>query len=255
MNNTSANTIATKEAVSCPQDVIAKSSNALVHGIYASDLVLPWESEEDLEQLHKDLVTEWTPEGRLEEETVLDLTRLRWRKHRVMRSSQMAVRNDPLVTQLEASGVESWSDAMNFLKAKGSTDDRVMDEAQSTLEELKKAVKNASEMMTVKDKNTQEIYSKIEFIESMFNKHVMPVYQKAFEKVFTKDARPDGTNLGIRNPINVVEAVYCPSYLERILKLEASLDTRIDKTLNRLTTLKEYKRFAKPETPKQIGNS
>ena len=51
-----------------------------------------------------------------------------------------------------------------------------------------------------------------------------------------------------------VEAVYCPSYLERIVRLEASLDARIDKTLSRLSAIKEYKRLAKENAPKQIAS-
>ena len=121
-----------------PNAIVAKPKNALVHGMYAADLVLSWESKEDLERLHQDLVAEWAPEGRMEEETVLDLTRVRWLKHRVMRSSQMAVSSDPLVAELEASGVKTWSEAVDFLKAKAAADDGVMDEARKTLVELQR---------------------------------------------------------------------------------------------------------------------
>jgi hypothetical protein len=240
-------------ADSSPKVVVAQPKNALVHGIYATDLVQPWESEEDLERLHQDLVEEWAPEGRMEEETVLDLTRLRWLKHRVMRSSQMAVRSDPLVRELEASGAKTWSQAVSFLKDKAAADDGVMGEARETLALLKDAVKKASAMMTVQDKNTHEIFSKVEGIQTMFLKQVLPVYGKAFEKVYGKESRNE-IEKTITVPLNAVEATYCPSYLERIVRLEASLDARIDKTLNRLSTLKEYKRLAKSRTPKQIAS-
>ena len=236
-----------------PNAVVAQPKNALVHGIYATDLVLPWESKEDLERLHQDLVAEWAPEGRMEEETVLDLTRVRWLKHRVMRSSQMAVRRDPLVTELEASGVKTWSEAVDFLKAKAAADDGVMDEARKTFVELQLALKNASAMMTADDRDTHKIYTKVETMHTVFEKFMMPVYGKAYEKVYGKEGENQKVEKTAPVPLNAVEAVYCPSYLERIVRLEASLDARIDKTLNRLSTLKEYKRLAKSRTPKQIA--
>jgi hypothetical protein len=45
-----------------------RNKNALVHGVYAEDVLLPWESREDLEKLLADLREEFGPDGRMEEE-------------------------------------------------------------------------------------------------------------------------------------------------------------------------------------------
>ena len=55
-----------------------RNRNALVHGLYAKDVLLPWDSKEDFERLHEDLKAEFCPNGRDEEEAVLHLTFLHW---------------------------------------------------------------------------------------------------------------------------------------------------------------------------------
>ena len=49
----------------------------------------------------------------------------------------------------------------------------------------------------------------------------------------------------IQNPAMLIEQAYHPDYLEKLVRLEASIDARIDKILQRLMSLKEYKRIAK----------
>ena len=78
--------------------------NALVHGLYASDIVMPWESTEDFEKLWRDLKEEWLPIGRQEYETVLSLAHMNWLKHRLMRTTQIAFRRDPFLSELQKQG-------------------------------------------------------------------------------------------------------------------------------------------------------
>ena len=59
-----------------------RSRNALVHGIYSRDLLLPWDSKDEFEKLHYDLQAEFSPRGRAEDEAVLDLAVLHWQKRR-----------------------------------------------------------------------------------------------------------------------------------------------------------------------------
>ena len=51
------------------------------------------------------------------------------------------------------------------------------------------------------------------------------------------------------NPSTLVEQAYHPDYLEKLVRLEASIDARIDKILQRLMTLKEYKRIVRESRP------
>jgi hypothetical protein len=60
-------------------------NNAITHGAYAEDLILPHERAEEFELLHRGLIEEWKPIGTLEQDTVLTLANCIWLKRRVER--------------------------------------------------------------------------------------------------------------------------------------------------------------------------
>ena len=53
-----------------------KISPALKHGAYSEAVLLPGEDPAEFEELHRGLIEELTPNGRLEEETVAAIARL-----------------------------------------------------------------------------------------------------------------------------------------------------------------------------------
>jgi hypothetical protein len=55
-------------------------SPALKHGAYSEAALLPGEDPAEFEELHRDLIAEFTPNGRFEEETVATIARLMWRR-------------------------------------------------------------------------------------------------------------------------------------------------------------------------------
>jgi hypothetical protein len=235
-----------------PSGRTPSSKNALVHGLYASDIVLKCESEEDFQHLWRELKMEWIPQGRQEYETVLSIARCNWLKHRLMRSTQIAFRRDPFLAELEKAGANTWADVSRLMDEKATAEDGLMAEVKATLAELKTATKNASALMTASDPNSMEIYRKIETVHDLFIRCHADVYQKAFDKVYRRNPGVDPNEPGVtfsevysRNPSTLIEQAYHPDYLEKLVRLEASIDARIDKLLQRLMTLKEYKRLAK----------
>jgi hypothetical protein len=60
-------------------------NNAITHGAYAENLILPGESIREFKLLHRGLIDEWKPLGALEEDTVLTLAQCIWLKRRVDR--------------------------------------------------------------------------------------------------------------------------------------------------------------------------
>jgi hypothetical protein len=62
-----------------------RKKNALAHGIYGKDILLPWESRKDFEKLLADLRDDFRPVGRMQNDIVFDLAHLRWQKYRVRR--------------------------------------------------------------------------------------------------------------------------------------------------------------------------
>jgi hypothetical protein len=59
-----------------------RQHNALKHGAFTDELILFGESQKDFDELHNGCVKEFGPCGRMEEEPVLDIAKLRWRKRR-----------------------------------------------------------------------------------------------------------------------------------------------------------------------------
>ena len=227
--------------------------NALVHGLYASDIVMPWESKEDFEQLWRELKQEWLPFGRQEFETVLSLAHMNWLKHRLMRTTQIAFRRDPFLSELQKQGVKTWADVSNFMEQKATEEDTLQTEVMATVKELKNAVQQASKLMNASNPQTLEIYRTIETVHELYFKNCLPVYQKAFDKLYRKKPNaPDPNQPGVKlsdvydeNPATLIEQAYHPDYLEKLVRLEASIDARIDKILHRLMAMKEYKRIVK----------
>jgi len=57
-----------------------KIRSALKHGGYSNTTLLPGEDRAAFEKLHKDLIAEFEPSGRLEEDIINTLARTMWRK-------------------------------------------------------------------------------------------------------------------------------------------------------------------------------
>ena len=85
------------------------SKNALSHGVYSSEVVLPWENEQDFKDLLEELRDELFPNGRSEEEAVFDLACLHWKKRRLNIGSQLAFRRDRDISALaDAGALNGW---------------------------------------------------------------------------------------------------------------------------------------------------
>ena len=83
------------------------NKTARSRGLTVGDLVLPWESKAEFEQLHQELRAEFSPEGRMEEDTVLDLVIARWRKYRLEKSKRAAALKNPFFIERMESKAKS----------------------------------------------------------------------------------------------------------------------------------------------------
>jgi hypothetical protein len=57
--------------------------SALKHGAFSRVLILPWESVAKFAELYGDLIAEWEPVGRTEQDAVLSIAKGIWRKRRM----------------------------------------------------------------------------------------------------------------------------------------------------------------------------
>src|SRR4051812_18074397 len=100
--------------------------NALVHGIYSRDVVLPWERRTEFDRLLCELREEWSPEGRMEEETVLDLAMQVWRKRRVSKLYAAQAHADPFAEEIAKTGLQSFSGIRKSLRSDARFDRQVI---------------------------------------------------------------------------------------------------------------------------------
>jgi hypothetical protein len=125
--------------------------NALSHGVYAQDLVLPWESEQDFVDLHKALRDELEPDGPAEEEAVLGVAGLYWKKRRLTIGSQLAYRRHPDAAALSKAGESGWSGIGEYLQPTsgklGSVSDALRSMAKSHASTLQSAFAKINEKL------------------------------------------------------------------------------------------------------------
>ena len=76
--------------------------NALKHGLYSKDVVLPWEDQEEFDELHLKYREEFNPEGAFEEDLVGQIAQLQWLKGRLWRHHHQRFTSDPIAEDLES---------------------------------------------------------------------------------------------------------------------------------------------------------
>jgi hypothetical protein len=151
----------------------SRSRNALVHGLYAKDVLLPWDSKDDFEKLHADLRAEFMPNGRAEEETVLDLTFLYWRKQTLWRMWQTAVIKDKFTRDILETNRKSWSGIRKRLRSAAWSERTLLGKVDaqqgkilSQIARLRKEIDATSDQQEVK-----LIEEKIKVLMGIVNKH------------------------------------------------------------------------------------
>ncbi len=194
-----------------------KNTNALVHGVYASDLIFPWEDRGDFEKLHADICAEFNPDGRLEEETVLDIAHLRWQKQRIRKMWHAATLQDPYVMELVQSGKKSYSGIRRYLREETMGSHSLVNSLLEILSDYTQQPTKVGRTLEKAGSEKADIDaegSKINAILSAMSDHVFALIQ-------TLQAGP--------NAERTLGQAYSPTYLEPILRLEAMIDAQIDK--------------------------
>jgi len=204
----------------------ARKRNALVHGLYARDIVLPWDCEEDFERLHRDLKMEFNPSGRAEEEAVLDLAVAHWNKQTLWRMRQSAVLKDPFASDIVETGRKSWRGVRKHLRtnSRGPVDiaESIFAGLRAEAQRVQREVEQTSDREKIKI-----LEDKMGTCVRLLADHAAP-----FLELMTH----------MPNAEKSFENAYAPESLEKLFRLEAALDARIAKILARLVGLKEFKR-------------
>ncbi len=205
------------------------SRNALVHGLYAKDIILPWDSRADFEKLHADLKAEFSPHGRSEEEVVLELAILYWQKHTLWRMRQAKILKDPFTQDIRQTDCNSWSEIRKSLRASAAETRSLQNSASEDLARLHSLVKKLHEQI---QESTDR--DEIKILEQKVDAHLRTITERGVPLLQIL--------MGIPTAEQAFDNAYPPESLEKIVRLEAMLDGRISKLLARLVALKEFKR-------------
>lgn len=215
----------------------AKSNQLLrMRGLSVRDVMLPWESKDEFKQLHRELTAELSPHGRMEEDIVLSVALLHWYKYRLVKMRRTAALKDPFIIELMESGKKSWSGVRKYLRAQDKAGTTISGAIGNAVSELIDYGKELIREQTNKGMEKEEVErneQKLSGVIKVIAEHAVPLLQAV-------DAAPSAEK--------TFEQAYSPEYLERLLKCEAAIDSRIDKLLGRLVSLKEYKRMYGAQT-------
>jgi hypothetical protein len=210
--------------------LVTSKQTVRIRGVSARDVVLPWESKDEFEQLYQELTAELSPHGRMEQDIVFDVAILRLRKYRLLKMKRIAELKDPFFIELMQSGKRSWSAIRKYLREQDEDGKTISGAITNTLSELTEAAKELARAQKTKGMEQEEVErteQKLSGIMKVVSEHLIPV-------LHTVNAGPSAQKS--------FEQAYLPEYNDAILKYEAAIDSRIDKLLGRLVNLKEYKR-------------
>jgi len=229
-----------------------RPKNALSHGVYASDVVLHWENEQDFRDLLENLRAEFCPNGASEEEAVFDIASLIWKKRRLNVGSQLAFHRHPDAGALVEAGRSGWSGVADYLKTNVSDGDRMCDAIRTmarshavTFSKTCAAMGERLQQMSAAKSAGQEGQSSDRASKQSDSAELQSLIILAKELNVATDAIRDMLGLIETYDLDqkVCERAYRPEVMERELKIRTELDKRIEKAITRLITIKEYKKF------------
>jgi hypothetical protein len=246
------------------------SRNAISHGAYSSQVVLPGENEQEFNDLHESFRDELGPNGALEDETVFDIARLHWTKRRLNVWTQLLARRNPGLNGLtDIRGHGGWKDIVDHLSGPvqqaASLRTSLREIAKLWLEAFGAYAKQFGKQVTPAFNNVPPATAapSDSSAAEMLPSSAMP----------SPDATDQATKLGevqletlvrlvedmkvcsrqIAPALSAIESydldetlcetAYRPELMERELKIRADIDKRIEKAMHHLVSLKEYKRL------------
>lgn len=204
------------------------SKNAVTHGLYASEVVLPEESQKEFDDLLEAYRDEYCPHGISEKATVDEFATLHWKRLRLEKGMRQALQELKL--------------------CRANTSDELLEQIRSAqvlqLEPVKQIADRLAKQAQELDKATAQAGLIIEF-EKL--NAALEEYNLRFRELASSRRRAEEQRFE-----DIVQA-HLPDILERELKIQAEIDRRTEKLLKRLAIIKTYKGFvSKPANANQI---
>jgi hypothetical protein len=219
-----------------------KLNNALVHGVYSSDIILPWEKAEEFHQLLAGLRGDFCPQGTIENDIVFDIACLHWKKRRVNRIMQLALVQNEFAAKIEETGKRSVEGMRTAIDVQRLKQERKRTKITAGISDLSDAmVSLAAEVSNKKRPSLGKLGANIRSILGVLE-NLEPTIIATQSK-----AEIDGKAFDL-GP--------CVDILSKALELEARLVGLIAKAIQRLVMAREFRRQYPPKpTLKLIGPS
>lgn len=219
------------------------NKNALRHGGYSQG-ILPWESPEEFEALHKGLKEGWKPVGILQEEAVLTLCQWMWKRRRVILASEISYFRSPVPEGLKT-GELRWDDVVAY-----------QCNVPAQVEEYIRAqIKLADGLSKLSDKIGKHHYwtdttegKDIQLQLSTLKSDVNTLAAKVRDRVL---GRTQDIRTAVEKITNLFDEVYQPDEIEKQARLLAMIDREIDRSTKRLILLQTYANELAPQSNAQ----
>jgi len=240
------------------------SKKATSHGAYSAQVVLPWESESEFNDLHQAFVEQLNPDGEDEEGLVFDLVCLRWKKRRLNFGSQLAFRRAPDARKLTDAGQKGgWEAIADYLAPSAQNADNL----RAMVFDSAKKCSDSSTYVCDRIAKLAPMIGAPASTPASAAQGSMPAGATEPPSETSADQMAGLTALlkmlaicsadlagALRqledNNGRLCELAYHPEIFERELKIHAMLDKQMEKTMARLVMTKEYKKMY---LPKLIG--
>jgi hypothetical protein len=207
-----------------------RSKNALTHGAYASDVVLPGEDRAAFFDLLRSVRKQFCPLSALEDAEVFALAGLQWKKLRVDRFMQLRLMNTELARKLEAGGKHSAGGIHRVLDHNRRAYLEDGEEDRSIAKLMKELLRQRK---TADPKDQKMIDACVDILTEI---------QQMKEESVRRAAANDS------------DASTALKLIEEAAKIQDLLDSQIDRKIKRIIVLKEYDRMYGQSTPKLIEN-
>jgi hypothetical protein len=204
-----------------------KPQNALVHGVYASDVILPGENVEEFDAMLDGLRKEFRPTGVLEEQLVFEIAHLQWKKARANRYAQVHLLRCRFIRDVK-------NTAKHTARGIARALDKHSNAAENPHNQLRDAIATLQERCQALSRrfSFESLAERIEAVISELNT-LEPIVKLATTREIEEGA-PDALTI-----------------IERANKLEAQLDAQIERKTRQLVMTKEFARLY-TQSPKLI---
>ena len=202
------------------------NKNALVHGVYASDVLLPWESRAGFEKLLDELRAELNINGASEEEIAFDIAVKFWNKRRVKRMEQASMTRAQFSAAVKDSGERGFSGIERAIEVAHQQRANKAKAHQGTMDSLMKKLSALDKKLAGRTKASPKLQNDLCDLNT----------EVARLAILMEDLR------SVRGG-DVLDAAYAAKAWAPALEIDARLDAAIHKLYGRLANIKEFKKM------------